>query len=383
MQPMRVIDADTHVMEPRSVYVDHIEPRFRAEAIRVETDERGWPWLTWRGRRLHFLDHHVPGRVESLGERRRAFHDGQPPPPLPPDAPDACDPAERAKTLDRSGTDAAILFPNLGLLWEDCLREDPRALCANLEAQNRFLTERFAGHPRFFPVAQLSLRDLDWFEREVARIARAGIRLAMIGPHPVGERPLAHPDFDRAWAALQDHAVAMCFHVAQFQRPLDPAWYALDPEPLTKVMDSVFLHIGPAAAVTNLIVHGTLERFPGLRIGIMELTARWVPEFLMHLDGGFEFYARQNGRPLTPLPLRPSDYFRRQVRVAAFAVELPSTLLGAVGDGVYMWCSDYPHAEGMPEPSWTDFLRVQPTPLDEAQRAALAGGNAAFLLGLA
>ena len=377
----RIIDADTHVMEPCSVYVDHIDPRRRDDAIRVEPDDRGWPWLTWRGRRLHFLDEHVPGRVDSVGERRRRYHAGEPAPPLPPERADASDPAERAKTLAAAGTDAAILFPNLGLLWEDCLRDDVPALCANLEAQNTFQIERFAGHPRFRPVVQLTLRDLDRFEREVARAARAGVRLALVGPHPVGDRPLAHPVFDRAWAALQHHSMAMCFHVAQFQRPLDPAWYSLDPEPLNKVMDSVFLSAGPAAAVTNLIVHGKLEQFPGLRIGIMELTARWVPEFLMQIDGCWEFYRMQNGRPLTDLPLQPSDYFRRQVRVSAFAIEMPADLLGAVGDDVYMWCSDYPHAEGMSDPSWAEYQTFQPRPLTEPQKRALGGGNAAFLLG--
>src|SRR6185503_16148844 len=148
---------------------------------------------------------------------------------------------------------------------------------------------------RLFPVGQVTLRDLDWLERECRALARGGLKLAMIGPHPIGDRSLAHPDFDRAWRAFVENDLTVAFHVAQVQRPLDPAWYALDPEPLNKVMDSVFLHVGVAATVASLIVHGVLERFPALRIGIMELTAGWVPSFLMHLDGGFDFYTLQNG----------------------------------------------------------------------------------------
>lgn len=48
----------------------------------------------------------------------------------------------------------------------------------------------------------------------------------------------------------------------------------------------------------------------------MELSAVWVPMFLLTLDGGFDFHATFNGAPLTEMELRPSEYVRRQVRVA-------------------------------------------------------------------
>ena len=83
-----------------------------------------------------------------------------------------------------------------------------------------------------------------------------------------------------------------------------------------------------AAGGTDLILNGTLERLPELRIGIVELSAIWVPMFLMMLDGGTEFTTRLNGRPVYPLPKRPSEYFRRQVRVSSFSYELPGRLIG-------------------------------------------------------
>ena len=104
---------------------------------------------------------------------------------------------------------------------------------------------------------------------------------------------------------------------------------------------------GPPAALacTDLILNGTLERFPDLRIGIVELSAIWVPMYLMMLDGGYDFTTKLNGRPLAELSLRPSEYFRRQVRVSSFSYELPGRLIRQTGD-LYMCCSDYPHSEG-------------------------------------
>ena len=81
------------------------------------------------------------------------------------------------------------------------------------------------------------------------------------------------------------------------------------------------------------------------------------------------------------MPLRPSEYFERQVRVNAFPLEGAAHLMDLAGGALFTWGSDYPHAEGMLRPAWQDYLAAQPRPLSEAERDALGGGNAAFLLG--
>ena len=111
----------------------------------------------------------------------------------------------------------------------------------------------------------------------------------------------------------------------------------------------MFLWTPAALACTDLILNGTLDKHPDLRIGIVELSAVWVPMFLMMLDGGPQFAEKLNGRPLYELAMRPSDYFRRQVRVSSFAYELPARLIRQTGD-LYMCCSDYPHSEGTATP---------------------------------
>jgi predicted TIM-barrel fold metal-dependent hydrolase len=379
-----IIDADVHFFEGRTTWLDRIAPHARDRALRIVDDERGFAWLVCGDRRLHLAEVHVPGRVDLLGEgrvRERSWDGARPVPFEEQLRPEYGDPQARLQRMDADGVDAAIWFPNYGLAWEDLLRDDVAATCANMSAYNQWVIELDATAPtRLYGVAHLTLRDGEWAMREIAHLARAGVRLAMIGPNPVNGKPLAHPDLDPIWACFQDHGVAPVFHVSYFQRPLDPAWYALDPDPLNKVMDMVFLSVAPAAAVTNLIVHGKLEQFPRLRIGIMELSARWVPEFLMHLDGAFEFYRLMNARPLTALPLRPSEYFLRHVRVGAFGAEGPAALIRQVGEGTFMWCSDYPHAEGLPN-GLQDYRGFVDGLADRAARQ-LFGGNASWLLGL-
>ncbi|MHB8669945.1 MAG: amidohydrolase family protein [Acidimicrobiales bacterium] len=380
------IDADQHVFEPRTMWRDHIDPALRQEALAVEDDALGWPWLTWRGRRLYPAEPQTPRRPELIGASRLRQAAGLPPLERYDEAvpPSYEEPAARLDALDSFGVEAAVLFPNFGLVWEPMLGEHPRdlpALLANLRAANRWQAEAIpAGAGRLFPVAHLSLRDPAWAVDEIVRLGRDGLRLAMIAPAPVGGRPLSHPDLDPVWAACCDHGVTPVFHVGAFDGPLDPAWYAGDPEPVDRLMDSVFLWVAPAVALANMILHGTLERFPDLRIGVVELTAGWVPTFLLHLDGARDFYVARHGAPFCELSLRPSEYFRRQVRVAVLAEEGPSRLIRQAGEDLFMFGSDWPHAEGIARPV-LDYESGL-ADLSTGARDKLMGGNARFLLRL-
>ncbi len=116
------------------------------------------------------------------------------------------------------------------------------------------------------------------------------------------------------------------------------------------MIESIFLWVPPAIAVTDLIVNGTLARHPELRIGIVELSSIWVPQYLLMLDGGWDFTTTLNGRPPgRRSTLRPSEYFRRQVRVSSFSYEQPARLTAKSGD-LFMCCSDFPHSEGTATP---------------------------------
>jgi hypothetical protein len=198
----------------------------------------------------------------------------------------------------------------------------------------------------------------------------------MIAPAAVDGRPLSHPDHDRLWSAFVDRGVTPVFHVADQPPVLDEA-FSTDPgDSLVPVLGSIFLWVPPAVAVTDLIVNGTLARHPGLRIGIVELSSVWVPQYLLMLDGGWDFTTTLNGRPLAPLELRPSEYFRRQVRVSSFSYEQPARLGARSGD-LFMACSDYPHSEGTGTPL-EDYARAGSLPGDAA---GLFHDNVADLLG--
>ena len=142
-----------------------------------------------------------------------------------------------------------------------------------------------------------------------------------------------------------------------------------------KARFSLFVLASTAAIFSPTVKDRFLERFPDLRLGIVELSAVWVPMFLMMLDGGWDFVSRLNGQEQTPLSSRPSEYFRRQVRVAAFSYEEPRRLEAKAGD-LFMACSDYPHSEGTASPV-ADYEAKQTTP---DANPGLFHDNSAFLL---
>ncbi len=274
-----------------------------------------------------------------------------------------------------------MLFPNYGLLWERKLSGSPTALFANMRAWNRWCAVvATEGQGRLHPVAHLSLRDADWVEQELRTLAAAGVRLAMIAPAIVDGKPFSHPDLDRLWAAFVEHGITPVFHVADQTRPFDDAWYTDRDDTDLPVLDSVFLSTAAALACTDLIVNGVLERHPDLRLGIVELSAVWVPMYLMMLDGGVDFTTRFNGRAPADLSLRPSEYFRRQVRVSSFSYELPEHLRRQLGGAdLLMACSDYPHSEGTSTPL-ADYAAPGRFATGPETAPGLFHDNAAFLL---
>jgi hypothetical protein len=379
---MRIVDSDQHLYETRTTWLDHIDPAFRDDALRLTDDESGHTWVTWRDRRLSAADVQDPGETDAIGERQRRRRAGEPPlVPYDEALPvDYWEPAARVAKLDALGLDEAVLFPNYGLVWERRLDEWSRpALLANMTAWNRWAAiVQQEGGGRLHPVAHLSLADERWVESELAALGAAGVRLAMIAPALVGGRPLSDPAHDRIWSAFVEHGVTPVFHVADQPRPFADAWYTDADLEGPPVLESVFLWTPAALGATDMIVNGTFDRHPGLRLGIVELSAIWVPMFLLMLDGGLRFVNRFHGAPRTAFDGVPSDVFRERVRVSSFAYEIPGRMIHQTGD-LYMCCSDYPHSEGTSDPLG-DYRRVDRDGDVPGSHPGLYGENMAFLL---
>ena len=88
-----------------------------------------------------------------------------------------------------------------------------------------------------------------------------------------------------------------------------------------------------------------LERFPDLRIGVIEQGAIWVPSWLRQMESAFEAFRRHEDR-LQALSMSPAEYVHRQVRFTPYPTEDVGWIVEQAGADLVMFSSDYPHVEG-------------------------------------
>jgi predicted TIM-barrel fold metal-dependent hydrolase len=147
--------------------------------------------------------------------------------------------------------------------------------------------------------------------------------------------------------------VPIVLHVGG-EEPMDPVYKrnGLPPVPDFHGGDANFTSVSymaipyaPMQTLSTLIFDGVLDRFPGLRIGVIELGASWVPGWMRSMDSAAEAF-RRNEERLQRLSARPSEIVRRQVRVTPYPHEPAGWIAEHAGAEVPLFSSDYPHVEG-------------------------------------
>jgi predicted TIM-barrel fold metal-dependent hydrolase len=137
-----------------------------------------------------------------------------------------------------------------------------------------------------------------------------------------------------------------------------------------------FLAIDVMAAFTEVLSVGVLERFPRLKLSVLEAGANWISAWLDRLDHKFEVM-----KSTTILTMKPSDYFRRQCLVSADPDEsITAEVVRHIGAEYFVWASDYPHIDASMGVVREIRERLAPLPLED-QRKVL-GENAVRFYGL-
>ena len=120
--------------------------------------------------------------------------------------------------------------------------------------------------------------------------------------------------------------------------------------------DLTVIHHSSAQFLSTLILDGVLEQFPKLKGGVIEVGAGWVPDMIRRLDYAADIWARSEPH-LGEFKRRPSEQIRDQLRFTPYPFEDVSELVGESAPELYMFSSDYPHAEGGRDPIGR-FLRT-------------------------
>ena len=369
-----VVDADAHVLEPPDLWQRYLDPGLRDRAIRVRSDAAGVEYLEVDGKvhRRSLGELHKLGGYglapDALAEPGRSYAGSSPRAAL--------EPAARLAWMDEAGVDVSILYPSLALFWETEVA-DAGLADAYCRAYNRWIVDFCAeGGGRLVPIAHISLGDVALAARELERAVRSGARGAFVAPHTLTRRPHGHPDHDPFFALAGELGVPIGIHPNLEPRPPMAGVHfdGMRGQTFYFVATSIF---AVQAAFTTLFQYATLERFPALRVVVLEAGAGWISAWLDRLDSKFASVGRLDPR-LTTLP---SELFRRQCWISCDPDErtVPA-IVDLVGDDRFLWASDYPHSEA--NPHGLRDLATLCAALPPRARGRLLGATAARLYGI-
>src|SRR5579864_3301024 len=387
-----VIDADGHILEPPDLWERYLEPKHRERAIRIVVGQDGYEYLEI-DRKISRLCRR--GQLATLGGmgkkvadaarmRERAMRGELSPEELRYQMPGpgdtylagaafgTMDMKERVALLDREAMAKAVLYPTLGLMWEaECF--DAEISAAYCRAYNRWIADFCRDSDgRLIPIAHLSLGDPEAAAKEFERAVKDGCKGAFVAPFTITRKPHGHPDHDPVFAAAQDLDVPLAIHPTIEPMPFGvhhrfddftwAAWYF-----------DLFAGQGCQHALATFFQYGVFDRFPKLKLIVLESGAGWIGYWLDRADAIF------TGTTLgatVRLQEKPSYYFKNRCYISADPDERTiAAMMELVGENKFFWASDYPHPDH--PGNYLEELRGLIAPMKESGRRAILGENVA------
>ena len=373
-----VVDAHGHIMEPTNLWIDYIDPKFRERALRFARSADGIDHMLLDNRPSPYSYGVAPFMggtgiaYERLAEVAAIHYEDGPPP--------AFDPAQRLGYLDQAGVERSLIYPSCGLLWGSELK-DVALNDAYTRAYNDWVVD-FCGtdRERLFPVGFLPVLDIDRAIAEVRRTAQLGVKGFVTFATPLTPFGFWSRDYDRLWAEIAATNLPLIFHPALNERFFGHQW-ATEADGITDdryllYLESCAVVVDLQGALAQLFQGGVLDRFPDLKIVMLEIGAGWVWHYLERADVKY-----QRVGSASPLKHLPSDYFRRQIWVG---VEPHETMIPHIverfGADRFIWGTDFPHWDC--EPETLPMLRAAIAELSADAQTAILGGNAKTLFQL-
>lgn len=333
---MKVIDADSHVMEGERAW-DHLPQEFEPRRPRPITVENAPHlgnlnayWLIdgqticrpyGKGAAV------VGSPTTSAHARKKRFS-------IP--SQELTDVEARLRDLDAFGIDVQVLFPSIFLVP---LTDDPAFETALIRSYNRFMAEACRQRSdRLKWAAVLPMRDARAAVEEVSAGKDQGA-VAVMTFGTVDHRMLHSPEFDPVWEAASRAGMPVSVHVGWSYPALRQSCEGLF------AADNISFTLPLLMGFFSFTGGGILDRFPDLRVAFLEGGADWVPYFVQRMDHYYGAFAA-NSWGILP-KRRPSEYLRdRQIYLTCEADEqLLPQVLDFVGEDRIMVSADMPHAE--------------------------------------
>ena len=419
-KPFAVFDSDSHVVEPRAVWEDYLEPEFRTlgkTALWREEGQYG-SYLKVNGKMFRDpMNPNIPRHaIWKPGMTWDQVGDLDPNTPHAQSA-GASDPHARLADMDAMGVDQAFLYPT----WFAegfHLIEDPDVAAALARAYNNWLADFCQTAPaRLYAAAMLPLQNMDFALEELRRVAELPhFRGAFIRPMFIEGHYFTHPYYDPLWAELERLGVAAVVHPTPGL--WNPEWTSHGPF-IEKVKNRLNQHAlvsdaggGPTAGGGNGLAHFSffsspavghpvspilsgwldnhmfvastligftvMQRFPELKVVVAHGKASWMEEVLEKMEASTKTIPLLNYYPVRTDPEKLWEEGRVMLGFDAeerMIQRLPHDFAEKI-----VWGSRYPHHDTTS--AWDAIETLTQADVEKPLIARMLGENAAAQFGI-
>ena len=333
----KIVDTDSHMMEPENLWEKYIEDRFRSAAPRMGTAPdsgrrtflvEGEPFTREKGK----YPMAAPAFFKVVNEAMKRFERARA---------TGFSARSRLQDMDEQGVDVQVLYPTFGGLMLGKRFNDAELLAACCRAYNNWAAEYCSANlKRLRPAAILPMQNVDKAIVEAHRAAKLGAVSFYVRPNPVDGYSIFDDYYLPLWTEVEKLGLPISTHdsasasVPSFGDRMN-----------THVSGHILSHPFEAmAAMAGLIWYGVIEKLPRLKVVQVEADAGWVPYWLQRMEQHWNFSGNSEHEYLTK---SPTEYFKHNFWVG-FRGDEPTmkAAIELVGDDNFVWDTDYPHPDG-------------------------------------
>ncbi len=373
LEDMILVSIDDHMIEPPTMYENHVPKKWVDEAPKVVHEDGIDQWV-FQGEKTSTsfgMSATVGWPSEEWGFNPGTYTELRP----------GCfDVHERVRDMNANGVLGSMCFPTMAGWNARTFAEarDKEIALVMLQAYNDWAIDEWCGaYPgRFIPLGIVPMWDVEAAVAEVRRLAKKGCRSISFleTPHVQGFPSFLSGYWDPMLAALSDENMVLSLHIG--------AGFQIIRRPEEAPVDHLMVLACQISAITaqDLLFGPTLRRFPDLKVALSEGGIGWIPFYFDRIDRHFnnqEWLHSDFGGKL------PSEVFRDHI-LACYITD-PSGLLlrERIGIDIIAWECDYPHTDTTwpesPEFAWREFQETGVT--DETEINKITFENACRFYG--
>ncbi len=339
-----ILDADAHVNEPPNLWQDAVPAKWRDRAPKLVKTDAGDFWHFDGGREKSPV-----GLTAAAGQSMLEMglsgqtYEGM--------RPGSFDTAARLADMDADGIYAQVLYPSVTLKGAKVYSEERELQLACVRAYNDWIAA-FAAPARGRLAAQaiIPTTGLDDAVTELDYALKNGHRGAIISSFPSGSIVPSASDAP-FWSRAQEADFPIGVHIGSFVKaaPAAPA-AGRTPEPAGNASLAFLARAAWAKSggqtldvACDLLFSGIFQRFPGLKIVLVEANIGWIPTLLEQSDDMFRRYRWWTGAHKTMSEM-PSQIFHRNFYSTFMVDRSGLELRHRLHIDHLMWSTDYPHS---------------------------------------